>query len=92
MRVARRMGIRFPEHGLVFPWCGVLERTDHAEPYVNEIVLKAVELMRDKGNGMDIAIRVCTTGELKNLEFCNATGVVANSLRAQLQNCNGSRT
>lgn len=55
------------------------------EQHVDQVVLKPIVLMGDKGDEVKVAVFLLAAGELENFRFDDAIGVVSDALRVERQ-------
>jgi hypothetical protein len=72
----------------VLPFTGVKRRLDDRKQDVDERILEAVKLMRNETDQVEMAILIDSTNDLKDLGFEHGVGIVAESVRGQVQGCN----
>ncbi len=68
---------------LVLPQRAVVEDLDAGEQHVDEVVLEAVELVREEGDGVEVPLRRPPAGELEDVAPEDGLRVVVDALRAE---------
>ena len=69
----------------VLAQCAILKTLQTAQEDIDQVILKPVILMSDKGEEMKIAIFLLATGQLKDLGFDDAVGIVLDAVLVERQ-------
>lgn len=70
---------------LVLALGAVLEGSHAAQEDIDQVVVQPVILMRDEGRQMQVSFVRAAPGELKDLRFDDAVGIVLNAVGAEIQ-------